>query len=226
MDQQLCFVETVNRTIKDIEKSYSVILKERIEEYGVESLVDEEILSLLTGIEVNTIRKAIEDFGLSELYKYKNSLKITRSQLRKLELLGLFHRRMANAPLKVKPALNSSNKASDFAINLFIGKHYECFYMLCLDAQNRLNHAALIFEGTIDSAPIYPRLIVENALAYRATSVILSHNHPGGSTSPSNADIDATKKISAAFDTINVRVMDHIIVADDKYTSFADKSLI
>jgi len=89
-----------------------------------------------------------------------------------------------------------------------------------------VNYAALVHEGTINEAPVYPRLIVETALRHQANSIILTHNHPGGSMEPSSADIDTTKKIVAAIEAISIKVMDHIIVAGEKYYSFAEKGLI
>jgi DNA repair protein RadC len=73
---------------------------------------------------------------------------------------------------------------------------------------------------------IYPRLIVESALRHKAAVVILSHNHPGGSAEPSLADIDITKKLAKALEIISVKVMDHIIVAGEKYLSMAEKRII
>ncbi len=125
-----------------------------------------------------------------------------------------------------KPQINSSKKSGEYVKTLFAGRLYEAFYVICLDAQNRVNFPALVHEGTIDSAPVYPRLIVEAALRHQASTVILAHNHPGGSLQPSSADLDATRKICAACDTISVRVVDHIIVAGENYFSFADKGLM
>ncbi|HHT66377.1 MAG: RadC family protein [Caldicoprobacterales bacterium] len=125
-----------------------------------------------------------------------------------------------------KPQLNSSSKAGNYAKSLFYGRPYEAFYVICLDAQNKVNHAALVHEGTIDSAPVYPRVIVEAALRHKAAAMILAHNHPGGSLQPSAADLDATRKICSACDAISIRVVDHIIVAGEQYFSFADRGLI
>lgn len=125
-----------------------------------------------------------------------------------------------------KPVLNSSAKAGDYATSLFTGRTYEAFYVICLDSQNRVNFADLTHEGTINEAPVYPRLVVESALRHQANSVILCHNHPGGSLQPSTADIEVTKRIVTALDAIGIKVADHIIVAGDKYTSFAEKGLI
>ena len=98
--------------------------------------------------------------------------------------------------------------------------------MICLDAQNRVNHAALVHEGTINEAPVYPRLIVENALRHQANSVILAHNHPGGSLKPSDADIKVTKNIKSALEAISIKVYDHIIVAGDQYVSLLQEKLM
>jgi len=125
-----------------------------------------------------------------------------------------------------KPVLNSSSKAGEYVVSLFTGRIYEAFFVLCLDAQNRVNYAALVHEGTINEAPVYPRLIVEAALRHQANSVILAHNHPGGSLQPSVADIDVTKKIVIAIEALSIKVVDHIIAAGDKYYSFAEKGLL
>lgn len=125
-----------------------------------------------------------------------------------------------------KPVLNSSSKAGEYAVSLFAGRNYEVFYVICLDAQNRVNYAALVHEGTINVAPVYPRLIVETALRHQANSVILAHNHPGGSLKPSSADIEVTKRISTALGAIAIAVVDHIVVAGNGYVSFMEKGIL
>ena len=80
----------------------------------------------------------------------------------------------------------------------YLREEYEVFYVICLDSQNRVNYAEMVHEGTINESPVYPRLIVETALRHKANSVILAHNHPGGSLNPSKADVDATRRIAAA----------------------------
>lgn len=121
-----------------------------------------------------------------------------------------------------KPLINSSSKAGTYAQSLFTGKKYESFIVINLDAQNNVIHASSVLEGTINEAPVYPRIIVETALRYQANSVILAHNHPGGSLRPSRADMDVTKKICSAMESIHIKVVDHIIVAGNQYYSFAE----
>lgn len=125
-----------------------------------------------------------------------------------------------------RPIVNNPEKAGEYAIPIFIGRIYEAFFLICIDAQNRIIHSALVHEGTIDEAPIYPRLIVEAALRNHAHSVILAHNHPGGSPLPSKADIDATTTIISALQHVDIKVIDHIIVAKDKYSSFVEMGLL
>jgi DNA repair protein RadC len=105
-------------------------------------------------------------------------------------------------------------------------KDKEKFICSFLDSQNKVIATSVIFEGTVNSAPIFPREILKKAISYDAVSTILSHNHPGGSTTPSGEDIATTDKVIKALSCIDVKVIDHIVVAGDKYTSLAEKGLI
>jgi DNA repair protein RadC len=125
-----------------------------------------------------------------------------------------------------KTVIDSSSKAGDYVLSLFVGKKYEVFYLICLDSQNRVTWADILSEGTLNETSIYPRNLVEIALRHNANSIIIAHNHPGGSLKPSSSDINATKNIKNALDTINIKLIDHIIVGDHKYMSFAESGLI
>ena len=118
--------------------------------------------------------------------------------------------------------LVSSQLAGQYLVDMFRGRNTEAFYILCLDAQRRLNNAVLVSEGTVEEAPIYMRNIVQTALLHNSVGVVLSHNHPGGSVSASGADIEATRQIIRSFELLEISVLDHIIVAGSKYFSFAE----
>jgi len=118
--------------------------------------------------------------------------------------------------------LTSSRLAGQYLVDTLGGRNTEAFYVLCLDAQRKLNNAVLVSEGTVEEAPIYIRNIVQNALLHNSVSVVLSHNHPGGSVSASGADIEATRQIVRTFEMLEIGVLDHIIVAGSKYFSFAE----
>ena len=102
----------------------------------------------------------------------------------------------------------------------------EVFKIALLDAQNRLKGVETMSEGVVNEAPVYPRAIVKTALDYNASSLILCHNHPAGSTSPSSADLDVTKRLVSALKTVSVTVVDHIIVASMQYVSLAERGLL
>ena len=143
-----------------------------------------------------------------------------------ISIIPALARRYTKGKWGHKPVLTSSTKAGEYATSLFVGRKYEVFYLICLDSQNRVNYAALVHEGTINEAPVYPRLIVETALRHQANAVILAHNHPGGTMQPSKADIEVTKRIAATLEGISIHVADHIIVAGERYFSFIENNLL
>ena len=95
-----------------------------------------------------------------------------------------------------------------------------------LNNQSKLISLETVSRGTINEASVYPREIVKTVLSMNAKSVIMAHNHPSASLDPSTQDIEVTKKISQALKTISVSVVDHIIVAENRYTSFAEQGLL
>lgn len=143
-----------------------------------------------------------------------------------LNLVPALTRRYEKDRWGERTQITDVKRAGAYAASLFVGDEYEAFYMICMDSQNRVIKPVLVSRGTINEAMIYPRIIVENALRHKAAVVILSHNHPGGSTEPSFADIDITKKLAKALEIISIKVMDHIIVAGNKYLSLAEKRII
>jgi DNA repair protein RadC len=106
------------------------------------------------------------------------------------------------------------------------GKPHEVFAVLFLDAQNRLVAMEELFRGTLTQTSVYPREIVQRALHHHAASVVLAHNHPSGTVQPSRADEALTQTLKAALALIDVRVLDHVIVAPGDALSMAEKGLL
>ena len=98
--------------------------------------------------------------------------------------------------------------------------------MVFLDAQNRVIATEELFRGTLTQTSVYPREVVIEALAKNAAAVILCHNHPSGSTTPSRADEALTQTLKAALVLVDVRVLDHLIVAPGEVFSFAEHGLM
>ncbi|HFT7367044.1 TPA: DNA repair protein RadC [Pseudomonas aeruginosa] len=106
------------------------------------------------------------------------------------------------------------------------GFKHEVFAVLFLDTQHRLIEYSELFRGTIDSASVYPREVVKEALRLNAAAVIVSHNHPSGNPEPSDADKVLTQRLREALALVDVRTLDHIIVAGGSTISFAERGLI
>ncbi|KPG01322.1 DNA repair protein RadC [Rhodopseudomonas sp. AAP120] len=106
------------------------------------------------------------------------------------------------------------------------GFEHEVFAVLFLDARHCLIDYAEMFRGTIDGASVYPREVVKEALRLNAAAVIVSHNHPSGNPEPSAADRALTQRLKEALALVDVRTLDHIVVAGSKTTSFAERGLI
>ena len=213
-------------------------MRERFLKEGLDSFEPHQILELLLFYAIP--RRDINEISHNLIKKFGNIAKVFEADvedLMKVEGVGFnaavmislvpsLSRVYNSSKWGEKPVLNSTSKAGKYAITLFTGRLYETFFLLCLDSQNKMNYSALIHEGTIDEAPIYPRLIVEAALRHKAHSVILAHNHPGGSLLPSKSDIDATNTIVNALSLVNIRVVDHLIVAGEGYSSFVEIGLL
>lgn len=127
--------------------------------------------------------------------------------------------------MKRENTFTSAVDARQFVHLKMAYKESEVFAVLFLDTQHRLIAFTEMFQGTIDSAAVYPREIVKAALKENAAAVILTHNHPSGISQPSQADLAITDKIKQALELIDVRVLDHIIVGEDCY-SFAESGQI
>jgi len=213
-------------------------VRQRFMEEGLDSFEDHEVLEFLLYYcvrqkDTNALaHRMLKEYGtLHDLLEahprdIARRCKVSLNTATLISLCVPLARRYMSSKWGDKPVLNSSSMAGEYAVSLFAGRIYEAFYAICLDAQNRVNHAALVHEGTINEAHVYPRIIVETALRHKANSIILAHNHPGGSLKPSTADIDVTRKICAALKPISIRVVDHIIIAGESYLSFAEQGLM
>jgi len=133
-----------------------------------------------------------------------------------------FHDRV----LRDRPKLSTSEAVAEYLIPLMAGRPEEVFYVLCMDTQCRVVYPALISEGTVKEAAVYPRHVVEEALRHRAASVILAHNHPAGTTKPSKQDHHLTRLLVQALGPLDIKVLDHIIVAGDQALSFAREGIL
>jgi len=120
----------------------------------------------------------------------------------------------------------SSKEVFDYLYHTLRDLKREKFKVLFLDSKNQILEEKTLFEGTVDSSAVYPREIMKDALRYNASSLIFVHNHPSGDPEPSACDRDLTRELVFAANLMQLRVLDHIIIGNNRYFSFADKGLI
>ena len=192
-----------------------------------------ELLSIVLGDEAALLatRSLTELFGLraprqtttlgtaQEIHTYAvpDRLMAARELLRRALAEGL-----AESAISV-----SSPAAVGDYLRLFLGgQEYESFVALWLDGQNRLIAGIELFRGTVTQTSVYPREVVKAGLRLNASAVILAHNHPSGHPEPSRADELLTSELKNALALVDIRVLDHFIVADTAVMSFAERGLI
>lgn len=127
---------------------------------------------------------------------------------------------------KAPTVLDSVKKIAEFMMPQFIGTNSEELFLICTDTNLKLLSLDLLMRGSVNRVNLDCRQIIELALKYNATGVILSHNHPGASANPSNEDIMATTHLKKALIAINIELIDHIVIADKKYTSMRQMRFI
>lgn len=117
--------------------------------------------------------------------------------------------------------ITSSKDAAKCFVPMFIGRTNETVAVICIDAKGKILFCNNIFEGTVNAAAVSVRRFVEIAVRYAATDMIMAHNHPGGIAIPSEQDIKVTKQIIDALKTVNINLLDHIIVSGSDWVSLA-----
>jgi len=213
--------------------------RERLLAHGASSLSDAELLAIFLRVGIRgksavdlardllkhfgsltclfaapaTAFSAIPGMGLAKFSQFQAIIEMARRALREELALG---------------DLLSSPQAVHNWLRLRLSTlPSEVFMVLLLDSQNRLLHAEELFRGTLDRTNVYPREVVKLALAHNAAAVVFAHNHPSGCTEPSRADEQLTSALKQALALVDVRVLDHFIVAGNAApVSFAERGLL
>lgn len=213
--------------------------REKLIARGPAALGDAELLALLlrTGLAGKNVlqlaQELLDRFGglsgllhasLADLAQVKG-LGGSAKRAEVAAVLELTRRALAER-LQERPAFDSPEAVKNY-LRLAIGtRSYEVFAVLFLDAQHRLIAMEELFRGTLTQTSVYPREVVSRALHLHAAAVVLAHNHPSGSAEPSLADETLTQALKAALALLDVRVLDHVIVARDAALSMADRGLL
>lgn len=123
-------------------------------------------------------------------------------------------------------SIRSPQDTEDFLKARLMGLEHELFCVIYLDNRHRVLDYEELFRGTIDGTSVYPREVVKAALKHNAAAIILAHNHPSGVAEPSQADERITKRIKAALELIDIRLLDHLIIGNGICTSLANRGMI
>jgi DNA repair protein RadC len=225
--------QTIKEWAIDDRPREKVILK------GPESLSDSELLAIL--ITNGTREKSALDLAKDVLRLGKDNLpelgKLSVKELMKVKGIGeakaitivaameLGRRRQASAT-REKEVITSSSDVARYLQTLYKDHRHEIFAVMYLNRANKVNHIEKISEGGMTGTVADPRIILRKALEEDAVSIILCHNHPSGSLKPSRADEELTLKIKEAARYFDIKVLDHLIVSEDGYFSFADEGIL
>jgi DNA repair protein RadC len=213
--------------------------REKLLNRGPSHLSDSELVAIL--LNHGTRDKSAIDLGKEVLHLGKNNLnelgKLTVKDLMRIKGIGeakaitiaaaleLGRRRQAGNYLQ-KPIVSTSRDLANYLQSLFQDHNREIFAVAFLNQANRINHIETVSEGGITGTIADPRIILKKALEENAVSLVLCHNHPSGSLKPSRQDEEITKKIKEAAKYFDIKVLDHIIVSDRGYFSFADEGIL
>jgi len=143
-----------------------------------------------------------------------------------LHALPELARRYFEASLPVGSAIRSPGDTESFLRARLRDLPHELFCCLYLDNRHRVLCFRELFRGTIDGTSVYPREVVKEALAVNAAAVILAHNHPSGVAEPSQADERITRRLKAALELVDIRLLDHLVIGDGTSTSLAARGLV
>ena len=213
--------------------------REKLLSKGASSLSDSELLAIL--INIGNKNKSAVELAREVLKLGKNNLnelgKLSIHEMTKIKGIGpakaitltaaleLGRRRHASNALS-KQVIHSSTDIAGYLHIVLKDYAYEVFAVVFLNRANKINHFEIISRGGITGTVADPRIILKKALDEEATSIVLCHNHPSGNLRPSKADEDLTLKIKEAAKYFDIKVLDHIIVSEDGYFSFADEGIL
>jgi DNA repair protein RadC len=226
-----------NYSIKDWAKDERP--REKLLLSGAENLSQSELLAIL--IHKGTRGKSAVDLAREILRLSKNSLevlgKMTVKELMRVKGIGaskaitiaaaleLGRRRQATLP-QLKTGVNDSGDIARFLQSRLKDERREVFGVIYLNRANKITHFEIVSKGGITATVADPRVIMRRALEEDAVGIILCHNHPSGSLKPSRADEELTRKIRQAGLLLDIQVIDHVIVGESGYYSFADEGLL
>ncbi|VWX57800.1 conserved hypothetical protein [Burkholderiales bacterium 8X] len=213
--------------------------RERLVAHGAATLDDAELLALLlrTGLAGKNVMQLAQELldvfgGLAGLLNTSlddlKRIKGLGGNAKRAQLAAVLElaRRVLSCRLKEREVLDRPNLVKDYLQLRIAHLPHEVFVVLFLDTHHRLIAFEEMFRGTLTHTSVYPREVVAQALQYHAAAVVLAHNHPSGLPEPSRADEAITQIMKAALALVDVRVLDHLVVASGGSVSMAERGIL
>lgn len=213
--------------------------RERLLDAGVTSLSDTELLSLLLGSGTRDIG-SVATLAFTVLQSSINLTTLSRTEPNELmQLPGIGPARAAaicaafelgrRAHGQRRPntaPITNSQQVADTIAHKFIGARQEVFLVVLLDARHRIRSIVQVAQGSLTHVEVHPREVFSAAVRASAAAIIVAHNHPSGDPEPSHEDTCLTQRLKSAGDVLGIPLLDHIVIADQGYVSFADRQLV
>lgn len=213
-------------------------MRARFLQEGADGLANHEVLEMLLygtiprGDTNEIAHHLLDEFGSITNLIEADPQEISKAAgvgLKSAVFLSLLHElvhRYEREKMEEKPVLSSIQRAMEYCHSLLAFRPRECFYAICLDSRRKVLCASKISEGTVNDAAVSPRMVVEKALRYKATGILLCHNHPNGNAKPSYEDIVLTNQLRNMLHPLGVEIMDHIIIGEEEYFSFFENNML
>jgi DNA repair protein RadC len=213
--------------------------REKLSKNGSRSLSDAELIAILIGsgnldetaVELSRRILASVDNNLNELGRKSIEYLQTYKGIGEAKAITIvaaleLGKRRKESEIKNKTKITGSKDVADYFQSMLGDLNHEEFWILLLDRGNKIMDSFRISEGGISGTVIDVRKILKVAIEKQASSIILCHNHPSGTLQASDADLKITRKITDASKIMDISVLDHIIIGNDKYYSFADEGIL
>jgi DNA repair protein RadC len=228
----------VGQSSEEMHRGHRKRLREKFLRSGLSGFHDYEIVELL--LSLGTPRrdcKAAAKEALKRFQTLRGVLEASTEELQQIDGIGAHSafgiklvqevaREFLKAKILDKPFYKSSQEVFDYLYHAMRGLKKEVFKVVYLNSQNQIISTADLSEGTVNSSAVSPREVIEGAVKNNATALIFVHNHPSGNPEPSASDRGLTRELVFAGRIMRIKVLDHIIIGDNRYYSFAGESFI
>ena len=230
--------DNINISNKDDIVGHRKRLREKFIKSGIAGFHDYEIIELL--LSLGTPRRDCKQQAKEAIKRFKTLrgvLEAPPEELQKISGIGPHNafgiklvqevaREFLKEKLIEKPVYTSADEVFDYLYHTMRDLKKEVFKGVYLNSQNQIIETEDLFHGTVNSSAVSPREVVESTLKHNAVSLIFAHNHPSGNPEPSKSDMELTRDLIYAANTVQIKVLDHIIIGNNRYFSFAGRGLI